>query len=406
MRNKKKALTKEEIQFYTQRRLQYTQDFLKMSQQFDPKLKYLTRLLIARKQMMNSKNNQAMPQSRKCNKVFASMTKSSEIQKKIDQGMLTESCKYSLEPMPKCNFTYSDICSRIQTSMVPIVEKLDKNIQQKLDTQHLHLDSDNKIKKKQLFRQDTFINEDQRPEEYIDSMQIKSQRLHNIIASISILQRTKAYQEYNQRKSLHHRPIHLQICSNDISEQLSLEDAQDAQEGSYSNQDYERMIKFERMKLKEQLEQDRIKSQRLDQYVQTSLQKLGLQKKMFSMKELQEFIKQCQTQTSNVVNEYKTERQEFKNRKSQFLSSLLSTKNNTYSNTQSRYKNLYQDSKKSDENRFCKTEYNSNKHSFQNNNKSDLMRLGQLSLFNMNKVKKRFNNLPQKFKNATNRNLY
>ncbi|CAK93269.1 unnamed protein product (macronuclear) [Paramecium tetraurelia] len=349
MRNKKKALTKEEIQFYTQRRLQYTQDFLKMSQQFDPKLKYLTRLLIARKQMMNSKNNQAMPQSRKCNKVFASMTKSSEIQKKIDQGMIAESCKYSLEPMPKCNFGYSEICSRIQTSMVPIVEKLDKNIQQKLDTQHHHFDSENKTKKKQLIRSDTFYNEDQKPEEYIDSMQIKSQRLHNIITSISILQRTKAYQEYNQRKSLHHRPIHLQMCSNDISEQLSEEEDQ---EGSFSNQDYERLIKFERMKLKEQFEQDKIKSQRLEQYVQTSLQKLGLQKKMFSMKELQEFIKQCQTQTTNVVNEYKTERQEFKNRKSQLLSSLLSTKNNTYSNTQSRYKNIYSDTKMSDENRF------------------------------------------------------
>lgn len=50
-----------------------------MSKQFDPKLKQLTRLLIARKQMMVSSNNEALPLSRKCNKVFASMTKSSEI---------------------------------------------------------------------------------------------------------------------------------------------------------------------------------------------------------------------------------------------------------------------------------------------------------------------------------------
>ncbi|CAD8068340.1 unnamed protein product [Paramecium sonneborni] len=50
---------------------------------------------------------------------------------------------------------------------------------------------------------------------------------------------------------------------------------------------------------------------------------IRLQKKMFSMKELQEFIKQCQIQTLNVVNEYKTERQEFKNRKSQLLSSYI-----------------------------------------------------------------------------------
>lgn len=37
---------------------------------------------------------------------------------------------------------------------------------------------------------------------------------------------------------------------------------------------------------------------------------------MFSMKELQEFLAKCQESTTNVINEFKTERQENRGRKS------------------------------------------------------------------------------------------
>lgn len=87
--------------------------------------------------------------------------------------MKDEACKYSLDPMPKCrqqnkyfSFEYQDICARICSSMVPIVSKIDKNIQNKIED----METDKLIKHRpSIMRCDTrYQDELVFKDEYID----------------------------------------------------------------------------------------------------------------------------------------------------------------------------------------------------------------------------------------------
>ncbi|CAK55910.1 unnamed protein product (macronuclear) [Paramecium tetraurelia] len=177
-------LTKENIEFYIQRRKQYCQDFLKLTNQFKPKLALLQKRLIATKQGIDGpiKSVSHQHKIKKVNKVLASLSKSEEVQNKIDKEMVRRQCQYKLDEVPNCNFNYSQTCNKIQQAMIPLIQNLQVQIKDKED--QIQGDSD---------CSDLYIKRDE-----FHQMKHKSKRLQQIIEKLQVMevqQEEKVYRE-------------------------------------------------------------------------------------------------------------------------------------------------------------------------------------------------------------------
>ncbi|CAK90800.1 unnamed protein product (macronuclear) [Paramecium tetraurelia] len=276
-------LTRENIEFYTQRRKQYCEDFLKLTNQFKPKLELLQKKLIASKQGIDgpSKSIPHQQKIKKVNKVLASLSKSKEVQSKIDKEMIRCSCQYKLDEVPNCNFNYSQTCNKIQQAMIPLIQNLQIQIKDKQE--EIIGDQD---------CADLYIKRDE-----FQKMKHKSKRLQQIIEKLQIMelkQEEKVYREsikklekfdqaedydetlpYSKKALMSKRKLEAQILLDEERNQRK---------------------QFENERIQEAIEEQKQKYQSLDNKIKTHYRKMGLQKrKLESMSDLREYINDCRT---------------------------------------------------------------------------------------------------------------
>ncbi|CAD8049622.1 unnamed protein product [Paramecium sonneborni] len=180
-------LTSENIEFYSQRRKQYTQDFLKLTNQFKPKLQQLQRRLIAQKQIIDGpvKIQSTTQKYKKFSRVLLSLSKSKEVQNKIDKEMNRCTYQYELDEALNCKFNYSQTCKKIQQSMFPLIE----NIQVQIKEKHQEL----------MTNPDDLIQCQKREE--LEKIKLKSRRYFKIIEKLQKMDIQKQQQITNEKLS-------------------------------------------------------------------------------------------------------------------------------------------------------------------------------------------------------------
>ncbi|CAD8136564.1 unnamed protein product [Paramecium pentaurelia] len=283
-------LTKENIEFYIQRRKQYCLDFLQQTNQFKPKLAQLQKRLIATKQGIDGpiKSISHQQKIKKVNKVLASLSKSKEVQNKIDKEMIRCQCQYELDEVPNCNFNYSQTCNKIQQAMIPLI----KNLQIQIKGKQNEISSDQDCA-------DLYIKKGE-----FQQMQHKSKRLQQIIEKLHIMelqQEEKVYREsikklekFDQDEEYDETLPYQTLLSKRRLEAKVLIDEERKQKKQIENE-----------RIKENIEEQKQKYHLLDNKIKIHYRKIGIQKgKLESMSEQmndQKTITQINVDSQNSV---------------------------------------------------------------------------------------------------------
>ncbi|CAD8053781.1 unnamed protein product [Paramecium primaurelia] len=312
-------LTSENIEFYTQRRKQYTQDFLKLTNQFKPKLEQLQRRLIAQKQIVDGpiKILNTTQKGKKFSRVLLSLSKSKEVQNKIDQEMNRCSYQFELDEALNCKFNYSQTCKKIQQSMIPLIENIKLKIKEKNQELSNNEESSNQyMQREELQKIKQKSNKYSKIIEKLQSMEIKKQQQESIQK-----QSFKNFDKIDENEEI------LGYSDKPITSRRTL----------CSSIQYEEDKKFQQIPSISQNEQDSQKNSRfqdLDQIIRKHYKKMGLlNKRQESMMELKHCIndKRSITQENfNLQNDIKLQysQNRFKPNK-RFSVTILSTQINS-----------------------------------------------------------------------------
>ncbi|KAM3130462.1 hypothetical protein pb186bvf_017464 [Paramecium bursaria] len=124
------SLSRDTLEFYSLRLKQYTKDFKEQTNQFKPRLRKLQKNLIASKQNADAPFSPKIFRPKK-SKVLASLSKSSDIQAKVDFEMDRQSCKFSLSPIPQLSFSIAQSCDKVQEVILPIIRSVNEQLDAK-----------------------------------------------------------------------------------------------------------------------------------------------------------------------------------------------------------------------------------------------------------------------------------
>ncbi|CAD8052246.1 unnamed protein product [Paramecium sonneborni] len=314
-------LTRENIEFYTQRRKQYCKDFLKLTNQFKPKLELLQKKLIASKQAIDGPNKLISHQQKikKVNKVLASLSKSKDVQYKIDKEMIRCSCQYKLNEVPNCNFNYSQTCNKIQQAMIPLIQNLQIEINDKQVEILSHQDC-----------ADLYIKRDD-----LQKMNHKSKRLQQIMKKLHIMELKQ--EEKVQRESI--KKLEKIDQTEDYDENLpyskkALMSKKRLEAQSLMEEERKQRKQFENERIRENIEEQKQKYQSLDNKIKTHYKKMGLQKrKLESLCDFKQYINDCKTnqqiKQDSEVNQKKQQLKSILNAEKRFSITLFSTQMNS-----------------------------------------------------------------------------
>ncbi|CAD8048450.1 unnamed protein product [Paramecium sonneborni] len=372
-------LTRENIEFYTQRRKQYCEDFLKLTNQFKPKLELLQKKLIASKQAIDgpAKSIPHQQKIKKVNKVLASLSKSKEVQYKIDKEMIRCSCQYKLDEVPNCNFNYSQTCNKIQQAMAPLIQ----NLQIQINDKEVEILNDQDCS-------DLYIKRDD-----LQKMNQKSKRLQQIIEKLQIMELKQ--EEKVQRESI--KKLEKMDKAEDYDETLpysrkALMSKKKIEAQFLIEEERKQRKQFENERIRENIEEQKQKYQSLDNKIKTHYKKMGLQKrKLKSLCDFREYINDCKTNSKiKIDSQVNIKQQQLKsilNADKRFSITLFSTQMNSQNLTP-----------------VC-GEINGQTApiiSNVNTQRTIIQNFGKKTSQNFNKIKRRYNNLGQRLENGSN----
>ncbi|CAD8134033.1 unnamed protein product [Paramecium octaurelia] len=284
-------LTSENIEFYTQRRKQYTQDFLKLTNQFKPKLEQLQRRLIAQKQIVDGpiKILNTTQKGKKFSRVLLSLSKSKEVQNKIDQEMNRCSYQYELDEALNCKFNYSQTCKKIQQSMIPLIENIKLQIKEK--NQELSINDQNSNQYMQR--------------EELEKIKMKSNRYSKIIEKLQTMETKNQQQDINQKQSFKNLDKFDKIDENEEILGYSEKPITSRRTlcSSVQNDEDKKIQQNQSSSQNRKDSQNNPKFQDLDQIIRKHYKKMGLlNRRQESMMEFKNFITNQRSTTQQDIN--------------------------------------------------------------------------------------------------------
>ncbi|CAD8050888.1 unnamed protein product [Paramecium sonneborni] len=323
-------LTSENIEFYSQRRKQYTQDFLKSTNQFKPKLEQLKRRLIAQKQMIDTpiKISSTTQKGKKISRVLLSLSKSKEVQNKIDKEMNRCSYQYEFEEPLNCKFNYSQTCKNIQQSMMTLMENIKEQIKEKHQELKMNTDNSNQYQKR----------------EQLEKIKLKSSTYSKIIEKLQQMHIQKQQLVTNEKQSFQNlEKLSFQnlVKFDKIEEQDQI--CKYSEKPITTRRTLESQMQFEEDKRiqktlnNSQIDQEptkNLRSQNLDQIIRKNYKKMGLlNRKQESMMDLKNIINNQRTTTQENIYQQNDVRQQYSkhkiNQNKRFSLTILSSQCNS-----------------------------------------------------------------------------